>query len=366
MPLRPAPDSGKGEDYRPRTPATTKLMVDGTNEGIYGKMTETDASADDRAAIYGYRTRSIRNDGSGYAEGQTNAGIIGANYWGDIYTFGVAGYNYNDYPQSAGILGAQWSGSYWGALGYKDASSATWGVYTPNSSYVGSNFQVEGLLTANGKIRAIGDFGGAYAGTAIVAENTNAGGIAVWAQTSGSDATVVVGQNGSGDMIRGFQSGSLEFRVLNDGSVVTPVLQITGGSDLAEPFQVQDEENVLAGSLLVIDENNPGKLKLSSHEYDRRVAGVVSGAGGVKPGLTLNQKGVFEEGKNLALSGKAYAMADVSNGPILPGDLLTTSSQAGHAMKATDRNRSHGAIIGKAMTSLDEGTGLVLVLVNLQ
>jgi hypothetical protein len=35
-------------------------------------------------------------------------------------------------------------------------------------------------------------------------------------------------------------------------------------------------------------------------------------------------------------------------------------------MKATDPDRSHGAIIGKAMTRLDSGTGLVLVLVNLQ
>jgi hypothetical protein len=35
-------------------------------------------------------------------------------------------------------------------------------------------------------------------------------------------------------------------------------------------------------------------------------------------------------------------------------------------MKATDRDRAHGAIIGKAMTGLDSRTGLVLVLVNLQ
>ena len=48
------------------------------------------------------------------------------------------------------------------------------------------------------------------------------------------------------------------------------------------------------------------------------------------------------------------------------GDLLTTSHVPGHAMKATDRERSYSAVMGKAMSSLDEGTGLVLVLVNLQ
>jgi hypothetical protein len=45
---------------------------------------------------------------------------------------------------------------------------------------------------------------------------------------------------------------------------------------------------------------------------------------------------------------------------------LTTSSVPGHAMKATDRERSFGAVIGKAMSPLEEGQGLVLVLVGLQ
>jgi len=35
-------------------------------------------------------------------------------------------------------------------------------------------------------------------------------------------------------------------------------------------------------------------------------------------------------------------------------------------MKVTDRTRAQGAVIGKAMTSLGEGAGLVLVLVSLQ
>jgi hypothetical protein len=39
---------------------------------------------------------------------------------------------------------------------------------------------------------------------------------------------------------------------------------------------------------------------------------------------------------------------------------------AGYAMKATNRDQAYGAVIGKAMTGLDKGEGLVLVLVNLQ
>lgn len=366
LPLRPAPETSKGETPSSRNPASEKLLVTGSNEGIFCKMTETNADNDDRAAIYGYRTRTAQNDGSGFSHNSTNAAVIGANYWGDSYTFGVAGFCYNDHENSAGVFGSDWSGSYWAALGYKDSNLATWGIYTPGKAHVGDRLDVEEQINAYGTLDAVGNFGSGHGGSAINAENTNASGIALWAETHGADATAVFDQNGTGDIMRGFLNGSLKFRVLNDGSVVTPVLHITGGSDLAEPFEVTDEGEVEAGALLVIDDKNPGKLKLSEKEYDCRVAGVVSGAGGVNPGLTLSQKGVFERGENLALSGRAYAMADASNGPIHPGDLLTTSSKPGHAMKATDRDRSHGAIIGKAMTSLEEGTGLVLVLVNLQ
>lgn len=54
-------------------------------------------------------------------------------------------------------------------------------------------------------------------------------------------------------------------------------------------------------------------------------------------------------------------------GAIQPGDLLTISDAPGHAMKATDRNLSNGAVIGKAMEPLESGKrGLVFVLANLQ
>ena len=49
----------------------------------------------------------------------------------------------------------------------------------------------------------------------------------------------------------------------------------------------------------------------------------------------------------VALTGRVYCWADASNGPIRPGELLTTSNNPGHAMKVTDFGRAHGAIIGK-------------------
>ena len=55
-----------------------------------------------------------------------------------------------------------------------------------------------------------------------------------------------------------------------------------------------------------------------------------------------------------------------ANGPIEAGDMLTTSDTAGHAMKVTDYGLANGAVIGKAMSSLEAGKGLVLVLVSLK
>ena len=150
-----------------------------------------------------------------------------------------------------------------------------------------------------------------------------------------------------------------------DGNLFVKVLTITGGADIAEPFRMS-QRDLPKGAVVVIDEEHPGQLKLSTEPYDRRVAGVISGAGGVKPGLSLSQQRVVEGDQHVALTGRVYVQADTSSGPIRPGDLLTTSATPGHAMRVTDHARARGAILGKAMTGLNAGTGLVLVLVTLQ
>jgi hypothetical protein len=151
------------------------------------------------------------------------------------------------------------------------------------------------------------------------------------------------------------------------GVVSVGVLRITGGADLAEPFATSDAETA-PGSVVVIDEDRPGQLTLSTTAYDRRVAGVVSGAGGVRSALTLNQLGNVDErlNVNVALTGRVYVWADATTEAIRPGDLLTTSSTPGHCMKASDFEKAKGAVLGKAMSPLPNGRGLVLALVALQ
>ena len=155
-----------------------------------------------------------------------------------------------------------------------------------------------------------------------------------------------------------------------DSRIVTDVLEIRGGSDLSEQFEIsntRDGDSPSPGMIVCIDPNRPGHLKPSSKAHDRTVAGIISGAGGVRPGMLMGQRDTLADGAHpVALTGRVYCYVDTSHGPIEPGDLITTSDTPGNGMKVTNHDQARGAIIGKAMTSLEDGTGLVLVLVSLQ
>lgn len=150
--------------------------------------------------------------------------------------------------------------------------------------------------------------------------------------------------------------------------VIVPILEIVGGSDLAEPFNVSSSIDLQPGMVVSIDPEHTGALKVATQPYDRTVAGIISGAGGVNTGMTLVQDGTAASGKHpVALTGRVYCYVDADEGgPVEPGDLLTTSETPGHAMRAKDLARAQGAVLGKAMSSLKSGRGLVLVLVSLQ
>lgn len=153
-------------------------------------------------------------------------------------------------------------------------------------------------------------------------------------------------------------------------SMTTPTLYITGGSDIAEPYDIiaTRGEAPMPGFVVSIDPDHIGKLRVACNAYDATVAGIISGAGGVNPGLTLTQTGSVAQGEHpVAMNGRVWCFVDAdAGGAVRAGDLLTTSSTPGHAMRVGDTMRSQGAIIGKAMSSLESGRGLVLVLVSLQ
>lgn len=149
-----------------------------------------------------------------------------------------------------------------------------------------------------------------------------------------------------------------------NGTARVKVLEITG-ADVAEKFPVTG--NVRPGTVVMIDAANPGKLCQARGEYNRKVAGVVSGANDLPAGTILGHLPGSEDHPPIALSGRVWVACDATQSAIEVGDPLTTSDTPGAAMKAADMSRAQGATIGKAMTALAQGEkGLVLVLVNLQ
>lgn len=178
---------------------------------------------------------------------------------------------------------------------------------------------------------------------------------------------------GSGNGVHGRTEGG-GFAGFFEGKVgVTADLEVNGsvqvlgdvqlvGADLAEEFAVVRGGPIEAGHVVVLAGDD--LVELSQKPYDRAVAGVVSGAGGYRPALVLDKRG-YGGRRALALSGKVWCMVDADSEPVHLGDLLTTSSTPGHAMRASDQRRGFGAIIGKALGNLTSGRALLPVLVAL-
>ena len=157
---------------------------------------------------------------------------------------------------------------------------------------------------------------------------------------------------------------------VNGNAFVTNNMTVQGdvflpGADCAEQFEVAGPTSLEPGTVVVIDDS--GMLRESDQPYDRRVAGVISGAGTCRPGIVLNRRG-GDEGKHasVALIGRVFCKADARISGIAVGDLLTTSPLPGHAMRASDPHLAFGAVLGKALQPLADGRGLIPILVALQ
>ncbi|MFD7779778.1 hypothetical protein [Streptomyces sp. NPDC059753] len=132
------------------------------------------------------------------------------------------------------------------------------------------------------------------------------------------------------------------------------------GGDYAETFAAGGEFE--PGTVLVIGDD--GLMAPCDAQYDSRATGVVSGAGGLTPGTVMESNPDSAHHVTLALAGQVYVKADPQYGPIAAGDLLTTSPSEGCAMRVSDRGRAVGAILGKALATLDGEPGLVRMLVT--
>jgi hypothetical protein len=168
----------------------------------------------------------------------------------------------------------------------------------------------------------------------------------------------VSGHNPGG--LAGFFDGNV---AVSGNITVSGDILLSGAADCAEQFEVAGSVGD-PGTVMVFDDSE--RLSACTEPYDRRVAGVVSGANRYRPGLILNSGEPAANRRPIALIGRVYCKVDASYGAIEAGDLLTTSPTRGHAMRAADPARAFGAVIGKALNRLDEGQGEIAVLVALQ
>jgi hypothetical protein len=101
------------------------------------------------------------------------------------------------------------------------------------------------------------------------------------------------------------------------------------------------------------------RLTKSASAYQSSVIGIVSDnySDFSSTGYNIKEE---DNPKSVALAGRVLVKASAENGAIAPGDVLTSASIPGHAMKAT----APGRAIGIALSGLSGGTGQVMVFVN--
>ncbi len=123
-------DNGTGMSFGLTSPSTLF-------QGYFYRQQLT-INGDGQATLFGYRTRDSQNDGTNYSQAFGNSAVEGFNFWGDVYTYGVAGWSYNDYSRTAGTFGADVNGAYWGALGYRSSGLLNYGVYGSSAYATGA------------------------------------------------------------------------------------------------------------------------------------------------------------------------------------------------------------------------------------
>lgn len=137
------------------------------------------------------------------------------------------------------------------------------------------------------------------------------------------------------------------------------------GGDYAEDVETTgDKAKYEPGDVLVISASSDKDVQKSQEPYSTGVSGIYA----TKPGVVGKRESLANasDAIPMAMVGIVPTKVSAENGPIRRGDLLVTSSRAGYAMRGTDRTKMLGAVIGKAMGTLDSGSGVIEVLVTLQ
>ncbi len=173
---------------------------------------------------------------------------------------------------------------------------------------------------------------------------------------------------GAGFRWYNYPASAANRRMLLDtaGNLQTDGSMTANAWDLAEYTPTKNDSGE-PGDIMVIDADANEQIKLSTKKYEPLIAGVIA----TKPGLIMGSGGLQEppKGKLLSLVGRVLTKISTENGPIIVGDLITSSDIPGVGMKATQP----GSMAGIALEAFDgkNGTrcgeyicGKILVFVN--
>jgi ribonuclease HI len=137
-------------------------------------------------------------------------------------------------------------------------------------------------------------------------------------------------------------------------------LNVSPGADIAELYGSYDKLN--PGDVVVLDPARHSMVKKSTSAYESGLVGIISTA----PGMVLGGDYTPPQGAKtvvLGLAGRVPVKVTTENGRILPGDLLTSSSKPGFAMKAT----GPGPVVGQALegfNGVEAQEGLIMAFIN--
>lgn len=289
-------------------------------EGVYGEGWK-----------YGVHGKDHFNENHGYL------GVSGKGVLGEGTTLGVHGI-----AGTTGVKGENAGGDY-GYLAHQN--SGVYGVGILKGVY-GFTFRDE---TANIGFRSMGVH------AQVIMENASG-----W--VAGIESTIT-GSTVSGNFFSGHFVGT---DMTGEGTYYGLFADIRTGDpvDIAEFIYGLAEP----GDVVVSDPENPETVILSVIPYDTTVVGIVS----TRPHLLMGMEIIKDDNGNiledvdavkLALAGRVPVKV---TGPVNIGDLLTTSSLPGHAMRCDDISICMGAIVGKALEENTDGEGVIVALVSLQ
>ena len=152
----------------------------------------------------------------------------------------------------------------------------------------------------------------------------------------------------------------------DDGNVFADGTFNGGGADLAEAFPVEGlTSEYEPGDVLIVSTSVNQTVTKSTEPYSTLVAGVYA----TKPGVLLSENGIggiAGEQIPTGVVGVIPTKVTSEGGPIRRGDLLVTSSLAGHAMKADPAKLGFGMVIGKALEPFEGDSGVIKVLVSVR